>query len=363
MGKKELEPKPTVYYEGKYSLEDLRELKKKEDIWKVIDIYENQLIELFEIIYPKINKTSREYKKKLQSFIKRKTSSSKKILGNWIYYPWNGYLVHTVNEKDYFLLRTNRNRNLITELEQEKLSGFITGIVGLSVGNNVALGLAYQGISNSIKLAERDTLETTNLNRMRAGVYQIGNPKLTLSMQQIYEINPYAEIYPFGGLTEGNIGNFFTSKPKLDLIFDEIDDFKMKVLIRVHAKKYKLPVIMLTNLGDKVMADVERYDLVKNLELFNGVDKEMHKKIISKKVIAKEDEKRFAIGIAGARNIPKRAIESVKEIGHTLVGRPQLASTVSVSGGIGAYLARKIALKGKLESGRYILDLDKVFIK
>ncbi|UCH72205.1 MAG: ThiF family adenylyltransferase [Thermoplasmatales archaeon] len=361
MGKKGLKTKPIILREGKYDNKKLEMLKEKHDIWKKRDIYESQLQEIFRILNASLNSKSNIYKKKLSEFINDRKKPSKKLKGNWVYFPWNGNLIHAVNEEEYFELRTNRNRNLITKSEQKTISAYVVGIVGLSVGNNIATSLAFQGISNTIKLAEADTLETTNLNRMRARIDQIGISKLELCMQQIFEINPYAKIIPFERITEKNITKFIESKPKLDVIFDEIDDFKMKVMIRVYAKKYQIPVLMMTNLGDRVMVDVERYDENPDTLYFNSDNKKLQQEILNKKEISKEDEKRYAINLVGIHNLPQRAIESVKEIGKTLVGRPQLSSTVTISGGIASYLVRRIALKRNLKSGRHIFDLNNLF--
>jgi len=116
------------------------------------------------------------------------------FLGNWIYFPWSGVLLHTVKEEEYNAIRTNRNKNLITDKEQKKLFSSTIGIVGLSVGNTIALSLAYSGIGNTMKLAEHDTLDTSNLNRIRVGVSHVNFPKIEITAQQIYEINPYATL-------------------------------------------------------------------------------------------------------------------------------------------------------------------------
>jgi len=208
MGKKGLNLKPVILREGKYSRTDLKRLNSNYKVWKEVDIYKSQLQELFRISNPSLDSKSNLYKKKLSEFINDRTKPSKKPKGNWVYFPWNGNLVHTVNEEEYFELRTNRNRNLITKSEQKAISSYVVGVVGLSVGNNIAISLAFQGISNTIKVAEGDILETTNLNRMRARIDQIGISKLELCMQQIYEINPYANIYPYKRLTEKNITKF-----------------------------------------------------------------------------------------------------------------------------------------------------------
>ena len=52
MGKKvigEIIQRPTIFFEGKNTLQDVSDFKKTQKIWKELDIYELQLKEFFEI--------------------------------------------------------------------------------------------------------------------------------------------------------------------------------------------------------------------------------------------------------------------------------------------------------------------------
>ena len=318
------------------SEDGLENFKKTNKIWRVCDVYGSQCKELSKI-----------------------KNSKDKPSSNWIYYPWSGELVHMLAEDDYFFLRTNRNRNLITEAEQKKLYDFPVAVVGLSVGNSIALSLAYGGFSGTINLSDRDNLETSNLNRVRAGASNVNVPKIELTAQQIYEINPYADLHLFSdGLNNGNVAGFVAGNPKPKLIFEEIDDFKMKIKIRLAAREAGVPVIMLTNLGDSILVDVERYDLDQNTKIFGGqVDEKIISEILNGS-IDPEEEKKYAIQIVGRENLSRRIIESLPEIGKTLVGRPQLGGTVAACGGLATHLARKIALGELLPSGRKLIKFD-----
>ena len=64
--------------------------------------------------------------------------------GVWVYYPWSQRLVHLLDEEEFVEVRTNRNRNKITTEEQNKLKTKKIGIVGLSVGQSIALTLAME---------------------------------------------------------------------------------------------------------------------------------------------------------------------------------------------------------------------------
>jgi len=355
---------PLILFEGHSTLQDLRQLKDSYPIWEELDIYEDQLRELFEISNPKLI-GSGDYEKQCAVFIRKHTSNQENQLkGDWIYFPWSGRLVHMLGKEKYTLLRTNRNQNLITKEEQKKLLNFCVGIVGLSVGSNVAASLTYSGIANSIKLAEFDTLETTNLNRIRARVDQIGMRKIDITAQQLYEINPYAELSFFDqGIDKNTLARFVLQDPKPKLIFEIIDSFEMKIHLRTLARQEGIPVIMVTNLGDRVLMDVERYDLDKNIEFFNGRAGKVPQDMLERPDITSEDKHRYAVQLAGVEHIPQRALDSVNEIGKTLVGRPQLAGTVTIASGLSTYLTRKIVLNEELHSNSWLVDFDQIFIE
>lgn len=326
-------------------------------IWKVRDIYEIQLREIFCITHPFL-KQNINYRMLEKKFLKKRKSTSD-LCGNWIYFPWNGILLHTVNEKEYFELRTNRNKNLITQSEQNILAKSVIAVFGLSVGSHVATALAYNGIGSFIKLAEFDTLDTTNLNRIRAQVDQIGEQKISITAQQIYEINPYAslKLYPHG-LMKNNLADIIVKKPIPNIIFEMIDSFEMKIHLRLKARKLKIPVVSLWNIGDQILIDIERYDLHKNLPLFNGAIGNVPERILNNPDVTDAMKHQYAVSLAGKKNIPKRAIESILEIGKTLIGRPQLMSTVSVSGGLSVFFAKQILLGKLIKSGRKIFKFD-----
>ena len=326
---------PVILKEGRYSAKDIDKLSRKFKP-KITDIYSEQLKEISEIKFKKILK-----------------SRDKETFGDWIYYPWSNSLLHTLSEKENDLLKANRNKNLITALEQKKLADFTIAIAGLSVGGNIATALLHNGFPKKIKLADSDILRTTNLNRVRARLSDVGEKKVDVISRQLYEIDPYLKITTFPqGLSKKNLKDFIAGNPKPKLIFELIDDFEIKILLRKTARKHKVPVIMLTSLGDSVLVDIERYDTEPETEIFNGR--------VDEKTINKDN---FALEMVGRYNVPKRAVESIKEIGKTLVGRPQLMNTVTVASGIALFLARKIALGEKIKSGRILFKFDDLLFR
>ena len=149
--------------------------------------------------------------------------------GTWVHYPWSGRLVRVLPSSEFEELRTSRNRNKITREEQTRLGALRVGIAGLSVGQSTAVTLALEGIGGVFRLADFDTLSLSNMNRLRAGVHEIGVNKAVLVAREIYEINPYAVVEVFlRGVRDDSIDAFFSKSAPLNLLFEECDDLKMK---------------------------------------------------------------------------------------------------------------------------------------
>src|SRR3954454_21722435 len=115
------------------------------------------------------------------------------LYGRWVFFPWSGELVHILPPVEFRQLRLDRNRHKITDVDMDRLADFHVGIVGLSVGNAIAVSLAMEGVCH-LRLADADHLELSNMNRVRAAVHEIGCAKTTLLARQIWEINPYANL-------------------------------------------------------------------------------------------------------------------------------------------------------------------------
>ncbi len=329
---------------------ELETIRKQQQPHEV-DIYQRQLEELYRINNP--SASADEYS--------QQNEEGHHVSGIWIYYPWRNTLLHCVDEDALFTLRTNRNRELISIAQQKQLANAIVGVAGMSVGAGIAVAMAYSGIAQHIKLADFDTLDTSNLNRLRESLLDVGRPKIELAAERIYEINPFARPDMFGeGLTDANIGSFFDD-PKLSIVIDEIDDFKMKVHLRLRARDLRIPLIMFTSLGDNILVDVERYDRQPDAPLFNGLLGNIDEEILSKDQLSPDDIKKYSIKLVGQQYIPTAALRSVLEIGHSLVGRPQLYSTIAVDGGLATYVVRRLILNETMPSGRYFIQFAQLF--
>ncbi|MES2135191.1 MAG: ThiF family adenylyltransferase [Patescibacteria group bacterium] len=335
----------------------LQELFAAGDIIHVIDEYESQLKELFTISNPSLAQSSElpaSFSTYFQSLSKVKPPSEQ---GTWVYFPWLSMISHILSDAEFQKVRTARNKNLITEEEQKKLYATRVAIAGLSVGNSVALAIVLQGGARRIKLADHDTLELSNLNRIRAGVESLGLTKVEITARQIYLLDPYAEVELFlEGITEENIELFFND---VDIVIDEIDSLPMKYRIREEAKKRNLPVLMAADNADSGIIDIERYDLDPSTTFFNGRIRETRQEILH---LDKKETGALIADFVGLENHSEKMLGSLSAlIGSTLVSWPQLGSTALMNGSALAYVVRQIARGVPLPSGRTKIPLDNLF--
>lgn len=322
------------------------------------DDYKEQLKELFAIKNPTLVYTP-DFENKFKTFLKDsdlKTPIPQQ--GRWVFFPWLSALVHILPEEDFQLVRTARNRYLISPKEQEIFHNGVVGIGGLSVGNSVALAIVLQGGANHIKLADFDNLSLSNINRIRAGVQNLGIPKVQVTARQIYEINPYAKVDIFPqGLNPENIEKFFEG---LDVVVDELDNIAVKLLIREQAKKHKLAVVMAADNGDNAVVDIERYDIDPQPEFFQGrLGKVTYERL---KNIDKFNIGQIITKHIGPENITERMQQSLLEMGKTIVSWPQLGGAALLNGSAVAYCVRKVLNKETLENNRALISLDEKLI-
>ncbi|MBL7955366.1 MAG: hypothetical protein JNJ91_10030, partial [Flavobacteriales bacterium] len=153
----------------------LEALLKKKPQLVVHDVLENQLAELVRCMHPDRRFTSDALKAAVNDHLKGQALHD---YGVWVYYPWSSTLVHLLDEIEFVRVRTDRNRNKITAEEQALLATKKVGVIGLSVGQSVSLTLALERTFGEIRLADYDTLELNNLNRIRSGVHEMSNLKV-----------------------------------------------------------------------------------------------------------------------------------------------------------------------------------------
>jgi len=319
-----------------------------------IDEIDSQVTDLIKADNPEIQFSREELDNRVLSFFKDKVRD---FFGNWVYYPWKQTLVHILGEEDFIRIRTLRNNYKITPSEQLELGQKKVGIVGLSVGQSVALAMALERSFGEIRLADFDTLELSNLNRLKAGITNLGVEKVVIAAREISEIDPYLKVTLFReGIHEYNLDDFLTADGKLDLLIDECDSLDIKFLLRERARSEQIPVIMETS--DRGMLDIERFDSEPDRAIFHGLVEGVSKSELSNL----SNKERVAIGlkITGLETLSLRMKASLLEIGSTITSWPQLASGVFLGGALVAHVGRRLLLGDDVPSGRFYVDFDEI---
>lgn len=271
--------------------------------------------------------------------------------GRWVVMPWSKEAVRYADPEDHRALRTSRNRNLVTPEEQKALYDKTVAVFGLSVGSNVLRDLVISGIGGKVVFGDADKIELSNLNRINAGQTEIGVSKIDLAARKISEIDPYVtQVHFRDGINAKNIGRLAAEKPSI--IFDEVDNFAAKILLRRFAQEQGIPLIMATDAGDNSIIDVERYDLG-DTELFNGRLTAEEISRIEAGVATPPEMKNYTVKIVGMDNISDRTMSSYMQVGQTLPGVPQLGITASKGAALATFAAREVLLGRDVKSGRY----------
>jgi hypothetical protein len=214
--------------------------------------------------------------------------------------------------------------------------------------------MALERSFGEIRLADFDTLELSNLNRIRSGVHEMGCSKVVNTAREIAEIDPWLKVtcYP-QGITAENIDAFLTEGGKLDVLVEECDGVYIKILCRQRAKAFGIPVLMDTS--DRSVIDVERFDLEPDRPILHGLVDHLDLDLAIK---AKTNEEKlpFVIPIIGLDSMSTRMKASMLEIESTVTTWPQLSSSVFLGSALIAETHRRIALDQFQSSGRWYAD-------
>lgn len=277
--------------------------------------------------------------------------------GVWVYYPWTGRLIHSLDEAEFIEVRTNRNKYKLTTEEQNFLSGKKIGIIGLSVGQSIALTIAMERICGELRLADFDTAELSNLNRIRTGIHNLGLKKTIIAAREIAEIDPFLNVKIFSdGLHKDNMEEFFSEGGKLDLLVEVCDGLDIKIQSRFKAREMGIPVVMDTN--DRGMMDVERFDLEPERPILHGLAGDLNPDNI--KDLTNEQKIPYIFKMVGVDTLSTRLKASMIEVSQSINTWPQLASSVVLGGALTTDVARRILLNQYHDSGRYYIDIDEL---
>ncbi|MEB4210056.1 Rv1355c family protein [Mycobacterium sp. 94-17] len=269
----------------------------------------------------------------------------------WAYFAWRRTAVAVLGPRGFRAVRLDRNRNNITPREQDRLGALRIGVAGLSVGHVIAHTLAAEGVCGGLRLADFDRLELSNLNRVPAGVLDLGVNKAHVAARRIAELDPYlpVEVYD-AGLTPETIDEFVDG---LDILVEECDALDMKAALRVAARARGIPVLMATS--DRGLIDVERFDHDPRRPILHGLLGELDLALLPG--MSSREKVRHVLRHLEAERLSPRVAASLVEIDRSLSTWPQLASDVVLGASVVTEAARRIGLGEELRSGRVRIDV------
>jgi hypothetical protein len=277
----------------------------------------------------------------------------REAIGNWMYVPWEGRVVHLLDADAYFEVITNRNRDKITREEQLLLRSKRIGVIGLSVGGEAAVTVAQEHLCGAIVLADFDCLDLSNLNRLGASFVELGDNKARIVARRIARIDPYIDVTIFeDGVTSENVSTFMAG---LDLLVEECDDLRMKWEIRRLARAHAIDIVFAGD--ERGFLSIEPHRSAPGLAEFHGritaapLPREAYADTLS-------FMRSLAEWLGGWDALSERSRRSLEQIGETICGYPQLAGEARYAAAQIAHVARRLLLGEKLSPFIGHLDLQ-----
>lgn len=343
--------KPLILAAGTAFFADFETWVKETPNLRVVNRLEDLIREYLVVLYPTDKTNSLRMQAHAAAWY---AANPAEHCGCWVFYPWSRTAVRLPDAQVFQAVRTARNKYKIDHREQELLYGKCIGVAGLSVGQSVSVALAMERSFGVLRIADFDTLELSNMNRIRTPVWNLGLRKTTIVAREIAEIDPFLEVEPWHeGIHAANIDAFLEG---LDLLIDECDSLDIKVLLREKARAARLPVLMDTS--DRGMMDVERFDLEPGRPLLHGLMDGLHSSGLHG--LSNEEKVPHILRMLEVDQVSLRLRASFLEVDRSLPSWPQLASSVLAGGACTADIARRILLGAPLASGRYYFDPEEI---
>ena len=218
------------------------------------------------------------------------------------------------------------------------------------------------GGSKNLKIADMDNLELSNMNRLRGSLTYLNKSKVELASNQIWEIDPFIDIELWDkGIVKENLRKFI-GDPRIDVMVDEIDDLKLKILLRIEAKRLHVPVVMATDNDDGVLIDIERFDIEPGRPIFHGLVGEEITSLIEGE-LSPQQRVDISSKIVGKKFISERMFKSLSEVGKSIPTWPQLGTAASMSGAVAAYVVREIVAGKSIPSQRSLITPNAILKK
>lgn len=263
----------------------------------------------------------------------------------------DGKLVRYPSKDAYFAARTFRNNDVDTPEESRRLYESTHLVAGASVGSHIARRLVQEGAGNKFIIADDDTADLSNLNRLEQTVEDLDTPKVDYLARWISKKDPYTQLHVMRErLTRDNLHRI-ADELDPDIYYDAVDNMSAKAAIR-EAASGRAAVIMATDLGRKSLIDVEMPD--GKTKPFNGrINEETYQRLLAGDM-SEEELNKVMVRIVGLRHVSARMLSSIMDIGTRLGGFPQPDATAAAGGALAAQAATGILLDRGMKSGRYV---------
>ena len=277
------------------------------------------------------------------------------------------YWHHVVAVASSSTLLTDKEHKLSWKQIRELFEKTTIAVAGCSVGSSIIHAGVMDLRPAALKVADKSVYKMENINRVRLGYGDVVKSqaersgmmdlalrnKAEVVANQLYAIDPFLDVYVYSeGIQADNVVSFLDGdgrEPKADIVVEEVDDPRIKIFIREEARKRKLPLIMVTDIGSAVQLDVVRYDKDPEASLTYGTtDEVLYEKM---EAVYKEAGNRKVffefvdalIGTDYRQGELDRIIKGEAEIPTSTI-IPQLGSTVAMAGAIAAEAIARIRL-------------------
>ncbi|HUQ84796.1 MAG TPA: ThiF family adenylyltransferase [Candidatus Limnocylindrales bacterium] len=215
-------------------------------------------------------------------------------------------------------VQQSRSQGIISEVAQEANETKTMGVAGAGVGSAIALESVRAGLENLV-IADGGVLTPHDGNRQWGPLARsFGENHAIYTMKQAFQLFPFlnGECIPQNLGTAGEVPNTYDISKfvaKSDFIFDEVDNLKVKAILRYKAREAGKPVAQITDLGTGVAVQFD--DPRKDLYPCNGrLTPEVFSELMEADLTNFDTFMYFAINIfMGADNITPETRSSFEE--------------------------------------------------
>lgn len=214
----------------------------------------------------KIKSTKSYFAKKNKPYPFPKIVSTEWNTACAVEFPWKKaehYVILPPKEAFLFLIYS-RNEMLIPDKAQKAFQTVRVGFAGAGVGSSLLEGVVKAGVQD-IVVADGGDISFHDLNRLPSPtVTSIGENHAMNVAKRALEANPFLTI----NCIPKNLGVKETETTysidafldQVDIVFEEVDNLTIKLVIREKAKEKCIPVIMATDVGFGTIIEFQKGD-------------------------------------------------------------------------------------------------------